>query len=334
MKTKIESAAKFKLRLKRLVGRLSSEGWSKGLERELMCAVDDVLDGRSRPVRLPPDTMRRERMIDMPKWFLAAYHMACGVDDSTTGKWDNPSANRVVEKVLKNLGKWHPDIYGKCRRSYGKPFGEGSESYVFKSGKDQVAKASNLSHTGNVVFAMERLMLSNLLFPDMAHHVVGMGSMHGDTKSRANDHIAFCLEQNRVKFEYFKTERAAEKAMSRCKFHRDFEDEYCDESEEIRLIDCKLINIPHDDSGRIVFIDSAATLNYGEAGKLKKLCVLRGPRMVANGNSRSEDWEARIGSVWNSPFYTADLDSRVKARAKVAGKMTWEGLRKQALAGL
>lgn len=333
MKT-IKKGNQFKIRMEGLVKRLASEGWTKDIEQSMMRAVDDILDGRAIPARLSSDIMRRERMIDMPKWFLAVYHLACGADDSANGRWDSPVANRIVEMVLKGLGKWTENIYGKCQRSYGKPFGEGSESYVFKGGKCKVVKASNLSHTGNVVFAMERLMLSNLFFPDTAHHVLGMGSMHGDTKNRPNGHVAFCLEQNMLKFNYFKTEKEAERAMSRRGFHKALGDEYCDKFHEVRLIDCKRINIPHDDLGNILFIDPAVTLNYGTVGKLEKLQFMGDGRTVRQEDGRPEGWDERIGSVWNSPLYTRKLDDRVKARAKESEMMTWIELRNQALACL
>ena len=271
---KVENPAKFKSRMATLAKRLQTEGWTPSLSEDLNRAVDDVLDGRSAPVRLPASTMRRDRMKGVPKWFLAAYHMATGVDDSKTGSWDNADANRVVENVLKGIGKWTDNIERKCQKAYGKPIGEGSESTVYKAGNDKVVKASSLGHTGNVVWAMERLMLTNQVFPSMVHRIIGMGSRMGDKQNRANDHVSFLLEQDKFKLHYFKTDKDAERAMAKRGFHPAYGYEYADRNEEIRLLDCKRINVPHDGKGNVLFIDPCVILNYGKAGKLNDLAIM------------------------------------------------------------
>lgn len=271
---KVESQDRFKARMADLAKRLQTEGWTPSLSDDLNRAVDDVLDGRSAPVRMPAATMRRDRLTGTPKWFLAAYHLATGVDDSKTGSWDNSAVNRVVEKTLRGLGKWTENIEGKCQKAYGKPFGEGSESTVYRAGKDKVVKSSSLGQTSNVVWAMERLMLSNQVFPTMRHTILGMGSRFGDSKNRPNDHVSFMLEQGRFKLNYFKTDKDAERAMAKRGFHPVYGYEYGDANEEIRLLDCKRINVPHDGSGKILFIDPCVILNYGKAGKLKDLAIM------------------------------------------------------------
>lgn len=271
---KVETPDRFKARMADLVRRLQSDGWTPSLSEDLLRAVDDVLDGRSAPARMPAATMRRDRMTGVPKWFLAAYHLATGADNSKTGSWDNAAANRVVEKALRGIGKWTENIEGVCQKAYGKPFGEGSESTVYKAGRNKVVKSSGLDHTGNVVWAMERLMLSNQVFPSMGHRVIGMGSRFGDRRNRPNDHISFLLEQDRFSLRYFKSDKDAERALAKRGFHPEFGDEYADRNEEIRLLDCKRINVPHDGKGNVLFIDPCVILNYGRAGRLKDLSIM------------------------------------------------------------
>ena len=256
-----------------LVDRLDREGWTPELSKDVESAVNDVLDGRSEPVRMPKDSMRRDRMNETPKWFLAAYHMASSLADVGPSSNDNVAANHIVEKVLKGIGAWTNNVYGKCQRNLGKPFGSGSESYVFKSGKDKVVKASTLGHTNNVVHAMERLMLSNQVFPGTAHRILGMGSFLGDTKNRPNDHISFMLEQPKFKFGYFKSEAEGRRALRKLGFRESYGYDYTDDANEITLLDCKTINIPKDRDGRVLFIDPCVVMNHGSIGRLDTLNI-------------------------------------------------------------
>lgn len=267
----------FRKQLSTLVGELNKTGWTKGLEAKVSQAADAVLDGKAVPPRLPQDVMTRDRMKGISKPFLMAYLMACGSEDPKTWTNDSQNANGIVEKVLRGTGNWVDNISGKCRRRYGKPFADGSESEVFRNGANGVTKASTLGQTRNVIVAMERLMLSNALFPETAHTVIGMGSLTGN-QNRANGHISFWLEQPKLSFGYLKSEKDVDKTLKRYGFQRDYGDEFVDKSGEIRLLDCKRINVPITKDGKVAFIDAPAVLNYWKAGALNRTSYLSGRR--------------------------------------------------------
>jgi len=42
------------------------------------------------------------------------------------------------------------------------------------------------------------------------------------------------------------------------------------------------------------------------------------------------DWDERIGSVYNSPLYTPEVEAAFRASVKEAESMTWEDLKRQA----
>jgi len=271
----VQSPMQFRKRMNRLVNRLLADGWSEGLADEIMRAVDDVSDGKAKPVRMPGDTMTSDKTGSFPNWFLAAYHMATATD---TGQPDperivSKKVNEVVEKVLRGFNAWTDNISKSCSKKYGKPFGSGSESVVYMKDKNHVAKSSTLAHTKNVIVAMERLMLSNLIFPKTAHKVVAMGApndVYYNGSGRSYVPIGFELEQQMFRFRYFRTEEAVDKALNEEGFVRVYGDDFQSKDGELKIIDCKRVNVPHDSKGRVLMIDAGVTLTNTATGIWEK----------------------------------------------------------------
>lgn len=166
-----------------------SEGVIDRLVSEARRYTEAVADGMATPRRLPAEVFMTEMEKPIPEWLVSAYHVA-----SAPGV-DNRTAYAIVRDFATVADCLFPDASGACEKEYGKRFASGMEASVYNAG-DNVVKTSGLGLAStDILQKIERILLSNIFFPETAYEVIGFGGEKGVLDV---DGATFVLAQPRV----------------------------------------------------------------------------------------------------------------------------------------
>ena len=174
---------------KELFERLPQEvlrGMSEGRRRNVEASL--VLRGNESPVRqgtggLPPVAGGGEEI----------------ENENPFQRWERQT--RSLEAWARNDGCWHDDVKAYLSANYGAEIGHGSESRVYRCGRNHVIKA--ISYPFNPQEAVDRISITNFIFPFSKLELTGIG--------RGEDGGLFFL----VKQQFFTGEAATKDELRR-----------------------------------------------------------------------------------------------------------------------